>query len=257
MNKTELMKLLVSINPTDIPAIKADINTLQVNKAEKTYVDSKFEQANSAFKVKGRVDSVNLLPNPVTDETISVGDIYLVGTENSDNKDEYVLLFDRTWEKLGSAIAVDLSDYLTINEIIDRINNAVAGKADVDENGKVLKAIDADTVNGLKVESAVPVGAVFTDTVYNDTEIREAIASMGTSDIAITTVSINDTMFIEYIEDGVTLHEASIDNTFNTTSLVCTLRVNNKDEFCDIEVTSEKIKIITLSPVIGTLYVIS
>jgi hypothetical protein len=45
-------------------------------------------------------------------------------------------------------------------------------KADIDALG-----IDAATVNSLTVETSVPAGAVFTDTVYDDTSLVAAVAS--------------------------------------------------------------------------------
>ncbi len=46
---------------------------------------------------------------------------------------------------------------------------------DTGDNGKVDKAENSDTVNNLTVETAVPVGALFTDTVYDDTDIQEEV----------------------------------------------------------------------------------
>lgn len=38
---------------------------------------------------------------------------------------------------------------------------------------------DADTVNGHTVECDVPANAKFTDTIYDDTELKEEIKSLG------------------------------------------------------------------------------
>ena len=48
-------------------------------------------------------------------------------------------------------------------------------------SGADLTNIDAKTVNGHTVESDVPADAVFTDTVYDDTEIKEDITTLETS----------------------------------------------------------------------------
>ena len=53
-------------------------------------------------------------------------------------------------------------------------------KAEYDSNddGKVDAADNADTVNNLTVETAVPAGAVFTDTVYDDTALAGRVTTI-------------------------------------------------------------------------------
>ena len=87
------------------------------------YVDTGIQSAISTlgtvFTVKGRVDSVDALPN--TDN--KAGDVYLVGAEDADNFAEYYYT-GTMWDFMGQTTTVDLSNYYT--------KDAVYTKTEVD-----------------------------------------------------------------------------------------------------------------------------
>lgn len=87
------------------------------------YVDTGIQSAISAlgtiFTVKGRVDTADNLPA----DNNKNGDVYLVGTEGSDNYAEYMWT-GTLWNMLGTTVEVDLSNYYT--------KDAVYTKTEVD-----------------------------------------------------------------------------------------------------------------------------
>ena len=87
---------------------------------------------------------------------------------------------------------------------LDSIGDMSKSTYDTNNNGKVDSAENADMVNGLTVETAVPVGAVFTDTVYDDTGVLKD------TDIGISVQSYD----INTVIDSMYVHT---DNNFTNT----------------------------------------
>ena len=122
-----------------LPYLTAETNLSDY--ATKDYVDTGISSAISAlgtvFIVKGRVDSVDALPN--TDN--KAGDVYLVGTEDADNFAEYYWT-GTFWDFMGQTTTVDLSNYYT--------KDAVYTKTEVD--GLLNNKVDKIEGKGLSTE---------------------------------------------------------------------------------------------------------
>lgn len=120
--------------------------------ATKDYVDTGISSAISAlgtvFTVKGRVDSVDGLPN--TDN--KSGDVYLVGAEDADNFAEYYWT-GTLWDFMGQTTEVDLSNYYTKDATYSKteVDNLLAAKVDKVE-GKGLSTEDFTTELKTKLE---------------------------------------------------------------------------------------------------------
>lgn len=120
--------------------------------ATKDYVDTGISSAISAlgtvFTVKGRVDSVDVLPN--TDN--KSGDVYLVGAEDADNFAEYYWT-GTLWDFMGQTTTVDLSNYYTKDATYNKteVDNLLAAKVDKVE-GKGLSTEDFTTELKTKLE---------------------------------------------------------------------------------------------------------
>lgn len=98
-------------------------------------------------------------------------------TATSSIADDDVLIIDSsgvgsrkiTYKDLCAAVAVTLG----ISDIKSTADGAMQKNAyDTDGNGRVD---DADKVNGHSVESDVPADAVFTDTVYDDYDVKKSV----------------------------------------------------------------------------------
>lgn len=87
---------------------------------------------------------------------------------------------------------------------------------DTNDDGKVNAADDADTVGGHTVEKDVPADAVFTDTVYDDTELAGRV-----SDIENMIPSGTDTLMVDnHFDQTVNLStSASVTATFSDESI--------------------------------------
>ena len=113
--------------------------------ATKDYVDTGISSAISAlgtvFVVKGRVDSVDALPN--TDN--KSGDVYLVGTQDADNFAEYYWT-GTLWVFMGQTTEIDLSNYYTKDVTYSKteVDNLLAAKVNNVE-GKGLSTEDFTT----------------------------------------------------------------------------------------------------------------
>ena len=113
--------------------------------ATKDYVDTGISSAISAlgtvFVVKGRVDSVDALPN--TDN--KSGDVYLVGTQDADNFAEYYWT-GTLWDFMGQTTEIDLSNYYTKDVTYSKteVDNLLAAKVNNVE-GKGLSTEDFTT----------------------------------------------------------------------------------------------------------------
>ena len=122
--------------------------------ATKTYVG---EQIVNAEHLKREI--VTVLPS---DTEASDNVIYMLKVESATGNDKYqeYMKIDGTVQMIGDT-SVDLTDYAKTADI----------PTSLPANGG-----NADTVNNHTVKSDVPENAVFTDTVYDDTEVKAEIA---------------------------------------------------------------------------------
>lgn len=166
--KEELTK---KVNVSDIPTkvselqndsnyqTDTDVTNTLTTYATKTYVG---EQISSADHLKREI--VTEIPSP---ETADKNTIYMLKIESATGEDKYkeYLLIDGTLQCIGDT-SVDLTDYAKKTEI----------PTELPANGG-----NSLTVNGHTVKSDVPENAVFTDTVYDDTEVKESIDELNES----------------------------------------------------------------------------
>lgn len=145
--------------------------------ATKDYVDTGISSAISAlgtvFIIKGRVDSVDALPN--TDN--KSGDVYLVGAQDADNFAEYYWT-GTLWDFMGQTTEVDLSNYYTKDNTYNKteVDNLLAEKVDKIE-GKGLSTEDFTTELKNKLNSLEN---------YDDTALTERVAAIETDYIKST-----------------------------------------------------------------------
>lgn len=130
-----------------------DVATTLTPYATKTYVG---EQISNADHLKREI--VTEIPSS---ETADKNTIYMLKIESATGNDKYreYLLIDGTVQCIGDT-SVDLTDYAKKTEI----------PTELPANGG-----NSSTVNGHTINSDVPVNAVFTDTVYDDTEVKEDV----------------------------------------------------------------------------------
>lgn len=112
---------LANFTNYDDTEIKNNITTIQTTidtKVDKVdgyslVADSEIEKLSAItnpIKIKGRVDVFENLP---TDSV--TGDLYFVGTEDSENYEEYVFTANSKWEQIGTS-QIDLSAYVLKEE---------------------------------------------------------------------------------------------------------------------------------------------
>ena len=133
-----------------------DVATTLTTYATKIYVG---EQISSADHLRREI--VTEIP---TSETADKNTIYMLKIESVIGNDKYreYLLIDGTVQCVGDT-SVDLTDYAKKTEI----------PTELPANGG-----NSSTVNGHTVNSDVPANAVFTDTVYDDTEVKEDVDTL-------------------------------------------------------------------------------
>ena len=175
--KEELTK---KVNVSDIPTkvselqndsnyqTDTDVTNTLTTYATKTYVG---EQISSVDHLKREI--VTEIPSP---ETADKNTIYMLKIESATGEDKYkeYLLIDGTLQCIGDT-SVDLTDYAKKTEI----------PTELPANGG-----NSLTVNGHTVKSDVPENAVFTDTVYDDTEVKESIDELNSN---LDTLEFSDT----------------------------------------------------------------
>lgn len=185
--KEEIIK---KANSSDIPTKVSDLqndsnyqtdtdvtNTLTTY-ATKTYVG---EQISNADHLKREI--VTEIPSS---ETADKNTIYMLKIESATGNDKYreYLLIDGTVQCIGDT-SVDLTDYAKKTEI----------PTELPANGG-----NSSTVNGHTVNSDVPANAVFTDTVYDDTEVKEDVDTLKKE----TTVNLLNPTLKTTTQNGVT-----------------------------------------------------
>ena len=133
-----------------------DVATTLTTYATKIYVG---EQISSADHLRREI--VTEIP---TSETADKNTIYMLKIESATGNDKYreYLLIDGIVQCVGDT-SVDLTDYAKKTEI----------PTELPANGG-----NSSTVNGHTVDSDVPANAVFTDTVYDDTEVKEDVDTL-------------------------------------------------------------------------------
>ena len=138
---------------------ESDVTTTLSNYATKTYVG---EQITNAEHLKREI--VTVLPS---DTEAKDNIIYMLKVESATGNDKYqeYMKIDGTVQLVGDT-SVDLTDYAKKTDI----------PTTLPANGG-----NADTVNNHTVESDVPVDAKFTDTIYNDTEVKGSIVKLNSN----------------------------------------------------------------------------
>lgn len=147
---------LSTVKNYDDSVVKEDIATIKTDYATKAYVG---EQIAAADHLKREI--VTEVP---TAETAVENVIYMLKVESAIGADKYkeYMLIDGEIACVGDT-SVDLTDYAKKNEI----------PAELPANGG-----NADTVNTHTVASDVPENAVFTDTIYDDTKIKDDLSTL-------------------------------------------------------------------------------
>lgn len=150
---------LSTVKNYDDSVVKEDIATIKTDYATKTYVG---EQIAAADHLKREI--VTEVP---TVETAAENVIYMLKVESAIGADKYkeYMLIDGEVACIGDT-SVDLTDYAKKSEI----------PTELPANGG-----NSDTVNNHTVETDVPTDALFTDTVYDDTEVKESIDELNSN----------------------------------------------------------------------------
>ena len=135
---------------------ESDVTTTLTDYATKTYVG---EQIANAEHLKREI--VTVLPS---DEEASDNIIYMLKVESITGDDKYqeYMKIDGTIKMVGDT-SVDLTDYAKTVDIPTSLPADGGNSA---------------TVNNHTVETNVPADAVFTDTIYDDTEVKESIEEL-------------------------------------------------------------------------------
>ena len=101
-------------------------------------------------------------------------------------------LIDGAWQKTfafahAKTVYTDYANKKTLADKLSEIDTEIGNKANKTEIPTELPANGGNsaTVNGHTVKSDVPENAVFTDTVYDDTEVKESISAQSTEIISI------------------------------------------------------------------------
>ena len=156
---------------SDVPTIPTKTSELQndsgyltehqdlTNYATKTYVG---EQIANAEHLKREI--VTVIPS---DTEAKDNIIYMLKVESATGNDKYqeYMKIDGTVQMVGDT-SVDLTDYAKKTDV----------PTTLPANGG-----NADTVNNHTVETDVPVDAVFTDTIYDDTAVKGSIEELNDS----------------------------------------------------------------------------
>ena len=182
---------------TDAPTIPTKTSELQndsgyltehqdlTNYATKAYVG---EQIANADHLKREI--VTVIPS----DTEAKDDIiYMLKVESATGNDKYqeYMKIDGTVQLVGDT-SVDLTDYAKKTDI----------PTTLPANGG-----NADTVNNHTVESDVPVDAKFTDTIYDDTEVKRSIAELKNTLIASNAGAHNCVYRGKYLGDALTTEQ--------------------------------------------------
>ena len=197
----------------DTPAIPTKTSELQndsgyltehqdlTNYATKTYVG---EQVANAEHLKREI--VTVLPS---DAEAKDNIIYMLKVESATGNDKYqeYMKIDGTVKMVGDT-SVDLTDYAKKTDI----------PTTLPANGG-----NSDTVNSHTVETDVPVDAKFTDTIYDDTEVKGSIEELNSNLVELEYSDVAGGKNLLDIEEKI--YSNSV--TDEKTSFIATLKVNN------------------------------
>ena len=161
ISDTEIARL-ASVDNYDDTALSNRIKSIEdevPNLATKTYVG---EQIANAEHLKREI--VTVLPS---DAEASDNIIYMLKVESATGNDKYkeYMKIDGTVQMVGDT-SVDLTDYAKTADIPTSLPADGGNSA---------------TVNNHTVETNVPADAVFTDTIYDDTEAKESIEELSSN----------------------------------------------------------------------------
>lgn len=192
------IEALVNLTPEQITNLQSliddtSISTTHTNSSSHIYMaiqDAIAECKDDTLKQIAKKVSGSYKIANTTADIVSADYIYLLS--NGSNYDLYVLV-DGTATKVGDT-NIDLSEYIKTTDLADYMKTsdadgkfatitAVDGKADKSDIPTTLPANggNADTVNNHTVETDVPENAVFTDTVYDDTELNANLGELTNS----------------------------------------------------------------------------
>ena len=97
-------------------------------------------------------------------------------------------LIEDAWQKTfafahAKTVYIDFENKKTLADKLSEIDTEIGNKANKTEIPAELPANGGNsaTVNGHTVKSDVPENAVFTDTVYDDTEVKESIDELSSN----------------------------------------------------------------------------
>lgn len=144
---------------TNDSSFVTESNLTAKNYADKTYVGEQIAQSEHLKR-----EIVTVLPEPtVADEHT----IYMLKDDSVQGNDKFkeYMLIEGVVQCVGDT-SVDLTDYVKTNEL----------PTELPANGG-----NSDTVNNHTVKSDVPENAVFTDTIYDDTEVKGSIAELSSN----------------------------------------------------------------------------
>ena len=129
------------------------------NYADKTYVGEQIAQSEHLKR-----EIVDVLPEPTVADEHTIYMLKDDSVKGSDKFKEYMLI-EGVVQCVGDT-SVDLTDYVKTAEL----------PTELPANGG-----NSNTVNNHTVESDVPVDAKFTDTIYDDTEVKEGITNLNSN----------------------------------------------------------------------------
>jgi len=264
---------------TNMASLTADINTLaklNVVVSDATLLDSIDEDtmvSNLATKVptqqsvKAYVDTNLAFKAPLASPTFTgtVGGITktMVGLGNVDNTTDLLKPISTATQTaldgkiddgqvltnvpLGAVFTDTVYDDTDVLKDADTVSpvtgiNKLITQADVTGGGDMSKATyditnngivdNAELVNGLTVQTAVPLGAVFTDTVYNDTAIQAEV-DLNTAKISypdatkVGFISVTQAVDLDTMESDITTNNSKISYTDSAAVILNTAKVTN------------------------------
>lgn len=213
---------LAGLTNYDDTEIKNNITTIQTTVDKKVdkvdgyslVLDSEIEKLSAItnpIKVKGRVNSVDVLPADAT-----IGDLYFVGTEGSEDYKEYVLTEDGVWEQIGVS-KIDLSAYvlkdgekgLSSNDFTDNEKEKLANLENYDDTEiKANIAKKVDKKDGYSLVSDTEITRLAEVKNYDDTQVKNDIA-INLSSIGMSRKNLLPYRFVSGNAGGVTV---TVDN---------------------------------------------
>ena len=245
------IEALVNLTPEQITNLQSliddtSISTTHTNSSSHIYMaiqDAIAECKDNTLKQIAKKVSGSYKIANTTADIVSADYIYLLS--NGTNYDLYVLV-DGIATKVGDT-NIELSEYVKTTDLADYMKTAdadgkfatitaVDDKADKSDIPTTLPANggNADTVNNHTVKSDVPENAVFTDTIYDDTEVKNSITEINRNlgnCFLNTGIIISNETDIKSVDDapiGICfVSKDAVDNPFTFWSTIFTVGYNN------------------------------